>query len=221
MRSRCFNSQPPEGGWALRRGWFGGWCRFNSQPPEGGWPSSQPSAHSFRVSTHSRPKAAGCRYGRHAAIRGRFQLTAARRRLVNSGVRTCCHWWFQLTAARRRLGDFVTRHPPRGKVSTHSRPKAAGEGLGNPALVAAMFQLTAARRRLAFFALFFLEMTMFQLTAARRRLDKRPRAPARRRGFNSQPPEGGWPVRTTRRNPWEGFNSQPPEGGWQRARAIR
>ena len=143
---------------------------FNSQPPEGGWPSSQPSAHSFRVSTHSRPKAAGCRYGRHAAIRGRFQLTAARRRLVNSGVRTCCHWWFQLTAARRRLGDFVTRHPPRGKVSTHSRPKAAGEGLGNPALVAAMFQLTAARRRLAFFALFFLEMTMFQLTAARRRL---------------------------------------------------
>ena len=105
---------------------------FNSQPPEGGWPSSQPSAHSFRVSTHSRPKAAGCRYGRHAAIRGRFQLTAARRRL-----------------------------------------------------------------------------------------DKRPRAPARRRGFNSQPPEGGWPVRTTRRNPWEGFNSQPPEGGWQRARAIR
>ena len=194
---------------------------FNSQPPEGGWPSSQPSAHSFRVSTHSRPKAAGCRYGRHAAIRGRFQLTAARRRLVNSGVRTCCHWWFQLTAARRRLGDFVTRHPPRGKVSTHSRPKAAGEGLGNPALVAAMFQLTAARRRLAFFALFFLEMTMFQLTAARRRLDKRPRAPARRRGFNSQPPEGGWPVRTTRRNPWEGFNSQPPEGGWQRARAIR
>ena len=194
---------------------------FNSQPPEGGWPSSQPSAHSFRVSTHSRPKAAGCRYGRHAAIRGRFQLTAARRRLVNSGVRTCCHWWFQLTAARRRLGDFVTRHPPRGKVSTHSRPKAAGEGLGNPALVAAMFQLTAARRRLAFFALFFLEMTMFQLTAARRRLDKRPRAPARRRGFNSQPPEGGWPVRTTRRNPWECFNSQPPEGGWQRARAIR
>ena len=134
---------------------------------------------------------------------------------------TCKIIKFQLTAARRRLGDFVTRHPPRGKVSTHSRPKAAGEGLGNPALVAAMFQLTAARRRLAFFALFFLEMTMFQLTAARRRLDKRPRAPARRRGFNSQPPEGGWPVRTTRRNPWEGFNSQPPEGGWQRARAIR
>ena len=99
---------------------------------------------------------------------------------------------FQLTAARRRLGDFVTRHPPRGKVSTHSRPKAAGEGLGNPALVAAMFQLTAARRRLAAGKLAHIKPTivsthsrpkaagayraaynaerMFQLTAARRRL---------------------------------------------------
>ena len=165
---------------------------FNSQPPEGGWPSSQPSAHSFRVSTHSRPKAAGCRYGRHAAIRGRFQLTAARRRLVNSGVRTCCHWWFQLTAARRRLGDFVTRHPPRGKVSTHSRPKAAGEGLGNPALVAAMFQLTAARRRLAGNDEEATAEALFQLTAARRRLGKRGTPSDRQKSFNSQPPEGGW-----------------------------
>ena len=34
------------------------------------------------VSTHSRPKAAGCRCGQRGAIRGRFQLTAARRRLA-------------------------------------------------------------------------------------------------------------------------------------------
>ena len=35
--------------------------RFNSQPPEGGWePPSSESEPPSSVSTHSRPKAAGC-----------------------------------------------------------------------------------------------------------------------------------------------------------------
>ena len=57
----CFNSQPPEGGWAIlceQRYYRAG---FNSQPPEGGWFRIDYSPLcSFMVSTHSRPKAAGC-----------------------------------------------------------------------------------------------------------------------------------------------------------------
>ena len=57
---RCFNTQPPEGGWdplgVVRQAIK---C-FNTQPPEGGW--NHPcfgKCKSRRVSTHSRPKAAG------------------------------------------------------------------------------------------------------------------------------------------------------------------
>ena len=32
--------------------------------------------------------------------------------------------------------------------------------------------------------------------------------------FNSQPPEGGWSMRTKRNASRTRFNSQPPEGGW-------
>ncbi len=102
---KCFNSQPPEGGWPrwrlqpCKRAWFqltaarrrlvvepiprfaaaGG---FNSQPPEGGW-EFEPKVLAFakNVSTHSRPKAAGSATG-NARDWTTFQLTAARRRLV-------------------------------------------------------------------------------------------------------------------------------------------
>ena len=33
-------------------------------------------------------------------------------------------------------------------------------------------------------------------------------------GFNSQPPEGGWPFLPTCHKRISCFNSQPPEGGW-------
>ena len=35
------------------------------------------------------------------------------------------------------------------------------------------------------------------------------------RGFNTQPPKGGWEVRQfDYRNQWS-FNTQPPKGGWE------
>ena len=99
---------------------------FNSQPPEGGWPP-------FACNT---------------LITQRFQLTAARRRLVFPGLLPHKISGFQLTAARRRLGVSAWLSPPllafqltaarrrlvwtfSGRtvdyvVSTHSRPKAAG-----------------------------------------------------------------------------------------------
>ena len=76
---------------------------FNTQPPEGGWAAVWGIRLIWQVSTHSRPKAAG---NQHC-----FTLTAI---------------MFQHTAARRRLG---AKQPIDGlmfDVSTHSRPKAAG-----------------------------------------------------------------------------------------------
>ena len=106
----CFNSQPPEGGWLHRSLPQQRQGRFNSQPPEGGWPlfhmlviplrcfNSQPPEGgwageallkwaSTRVSTHSRPKAAG--FNSVASFsKSSFQLTAARRRLVKVFIAT-------------------------------------------------------------------------------------------------------------------------------------
>ena len=122
--------------------------RFNSQPPEGGWVQ----------------RLALCR------PISKFQLTAARRRLVAKAVFCWQSSLFQLTAARRRLEGDYQQMAETVQVSTHSRPKAAGaqsvrrmvfhggfnsqppEGgwLSAPASgnSAQPFQLTAARRRL-------------------------------------------------------------------------
>ena len=54
-------------------------------------------------------------------------------------------------------------------VSTHSRPKAAGE----------------VRHEIS-------RVMAFQHTAARRRLDGKLKAAKSKDGFNTQPPEGGW-----------------------------
>ena len=32
--------------------------------------------------------------------------------------------------------------------------------------------------------------------------------------FNTQPPEGGWPIRNPTLKQKTRFNTQPPEGGW-------
>ena len=62
-----FNTQPPEGGWAMRvRALWRVSC-FNTQPPEGGWGSRLQLPRQDRVSTHSRPKAAGSADLKHDA----------------------------------------------------------------------------------------------------------------------------------------------------------
>ena len=76
-----------------------------------------------------------------------FQLTAARRRLAKARNKTLPDLLFQLTAARRRLGVNQMRLQILFRVSTHSRPKAAGVCL-LIGITYIKFQLTAARRRL-------------------------------------------------------------------------
>ena len=121
---------------------------FNTQPPEGGWPFN----HDFRavysgfqhtaarrrlvpalgyrlgvtkVSTHSRPKAAGLPI-----------------RPTNPCARVSTH------SRPKAAGLPAGNNRGRNSVSTHSRPKAAGGKFQN-ARHPETFQHTAARRRLA------------------------------------------------------------------------
>ena len=78
--------------------------------------------------------------------------------------------WFQHTAARRRLVAVANKAAQGLKVSTHSRPKAAGLSLnarGNTCMVSTHSRPKAAGPVL------------------------RP-LQTHQSGFNTQPPEGGW-----------------------------
>ena len=99
-----FNTQPPEGGWAInapRLVLHGG---FNTQPPEGGW----------NKLLHS------------VCLNCQFQHTAARRRL---GDKIRCSEFEIVVSTHSRpkaAGIKGIGRIWRDKVSTHSRPKAAG-----------------------------------------------------------------------------------------------
>ena len=189
---------------------------FNSQPPEGGWWRGTVTGTSvYIVSTHSRPKAAGTACCPPTTALW-FQLTAARRRLESASSSTASSSTFQLTAARRRLGGFdlvrlksyirFNSQPPEGgwlwpplsvtdsKVSTHSRPKAAGCCTDTRPKPASRFNSQPPEGGWSWASNF---------TVAIQR-------------FNSQPPEGGWPMAAKPPQKLSRFNSQPPEGGWWR-----
>ncbi len=125
----CFNTQPPEGGWAVqkflimllslfqhtaaRRRLVNLTCCkkvkrcFNTQPPEGGWAEKFTKSNEIlNVSTHSRPKAAG---------QPKLQQPAQKAVSTHSRPKAAGH-----EPAEYRQSRFV---------STHSRPKAAGHTL--------------------------------------------------------------------------------------------
>ena len=91
----------------------------------------------------------------------------------------------------KAAGYGLTIGPYHRMVSTHSRPKAAGYADDGTAM-ALEFQHTAARRRLVIATTW---VTIFK-------------------GFNTQPPEGGWNCETQTLIRNKSFNTQPPEGGW-------
>ena len=99
----------------------------------------------YDVSTHSRPKAAGATLEQLGILR-MFQHTAARRRLRKHQMCQRCAYGFNTQPPEGGCPLFAS--PSRAdSVSTHSRPKAAGNKLlakGEGQL----FQHTAARRRL-------------------------------------------------------------------------
>ena len=120
-----------------------------------------------------------------------FQHTAARRRLVPSASCTRSPNLFQHTAARRRLARWLGVSGLIVKVSTHSRPKAAGLPFVLPCLFVECFNTQPPEggwKRIRVF----------------NSLNKR---------FNTQPPEGGWAIQQQLIGLRLGFNTQPPEGG--------
>ena len=162
---------------------------FNTQPPEGGCRALLQGAVDLAVSTHSRPKAA-------ARLRYRIKeqsLVSTHSRPKAAALRVARQAGFvvfQHTAARRRLVINASDDA-----------------------VYVMFQHTAARRRLLGGEILRYCNLLFQHTAARRRLVFAPTGIARQPGFNTQPPEGGWPPVLSAGALCAGFNTQPPEGG--------
>ena len=157
-----------------------------------------------RVSTHSRPKAAGSWASRlpppargfntqppeggwriergRVCPTGRFNTQPPEGGWMPCACSCAAICAFQHTAARRRLGVQVDVFPERPGVSTHSRPKAAGDPQSETNRLNE-FQHTAARRRLVCWVQMALKRKKFQHTAARRRLVLLCRMQLRRRLF--------------------------------------
>ncbi len=145
-----------------------------------------------RVSTHSRPKAAG-ETSRRIGCAPKFQHTAARRRLGRKLTQCDPGRKFQHTAARRRLVIKRLLFFSFLMVSTHSRPKAAG--FSKAAIHGYVVVSTHSRPKAA-------GLKQFCLTFLSR-------------SFNTQPPEGGWNYFSNGTAVVYRFNTQPPEGGWR------
>ena len=143
---------------------------FNSQPREGGWAYTLVEPLLSAISTHSRAKAAGnihilsakpsayfnsqpreggwCFFGDFLFYDSGFQLTAARRRLVDYRRGRAKVASFQLTAARRRLDTGISLIDYT-KFNFNSQPREGGWKVVVPLrAILNRFQLTAARRRL-------------------------------------------------------------------------
>ena len=147
-------------------------------------------AQIFKVSTHSRPKAAARITLLPRAPNLRFQHTAARRRLPGLGAALVQLVAFQHTAARRRLlcGQWWDRtaqgfntQPPEGGCGQRQQHPSHHQSFNTQPPEGGCF----------LFELFIL----------------------RQGSFNTQPPEGGC-IRSSRITAAAScFNTQPPEGG--------
>ena len=168
----CFNTQPPEGGWTNKAAWMTSLPLF------------QHTAARRRLAIRLATTIRHIRFQHTAARRrldskmggsdgnGKFQHTAARRRLAGWTSTANISKPFQHTAARRRLAHDVDDLQCVFRVSTHSRPKAAGRYAA--AKVQTPSVSTHSRPKAA------------GITTEQASPDKS--------GFNTQPPEGGWAV---------------------------
>ena len=213
--NNCFNTQPPEGGWARkRRTKFRDSC-FNTQPPEGGWVDFETRLSMVTGFNTQPPEGGWLRKLNQTFIAKLFQHTAARRRLAFSDDLNTYTNLFQHTAARRRLVEIFIRQACGFVVSTHSRPKAAGLAASFRAFKSAVSTHSrpkAAGRNLQTIAGIGKVSTHSRPKAAgaqygdwggaaRVSTHSRPKAAgvccfircSCKCSFNTQPPEGGWP----------------------------
>ena len=100
---------------------------FNTQPPEGGWfYVNNGKVTLIDVSTHSHPKVAGYMQQIDHREQQAFQHTATRRWLETLAGGASPWPMFQHTATRRWLAKFEVLFDILRNVSTHSHPKVAG-----------------------------------------------------------------------------------------------
>ena len=124
--TRCFNTQPPEGGCEVALGDLPEVYVFQHTAARRRLPQRNHTADTGAwVSTHSRPKAAASSAAPIIFCRLKFQHTDARRRLPGLHLVLLTLNLFQHTAARRRLRAMRAMKNEAKEVSTHSRPKAA------------------------------------------------------------------------------------------------
>ena len=149
-----------------------------------------------------------------------FQHAAARRRLGGKTSSVVNMLMFQHAAARRRLVGSSVDLCLVMDVSTRSRPKAAGspQNLMYDGYVVS----TRSRPKAAGFRAYQDPIKEVVSTRSRPKAAGKAQKHAcgRWAGFNTQPPEGGWPKRFKSSRFRSSFNTQPPEGGWVAA-AVR
>ena len=145
------------------------------------------------VSTHSRPKAAGSPAQYRWCDRRGFNTQPPEGGWAPVASSFISTRMFQHTAARRRLGVYDAVITGDYRVSTHSRPKAAGIDICIQRLV----------------------NTRFNTQPPEGGWSSDKTSESSNPSFNTQPPEGGWPSAATTSNRSKRFNTQPPEGGWK------
>ena len=213
-RVSCFNTQPPEGGWTALGAVIYTHRQFQHTAARRRLDiTNYADKFKTKVSTHSRPKAAGALRREHGLTQ-QFQHTATRRRLVRYSWYQERTVMFQHTAARRRLASYFKVYKEIQYVSTHSRPKAAGQTsgqFGKGFEVSTHSRPKAAGRRVDHHRLQRDVSTHSRPKAAGSTLEQLQLV---RHGFNTQPPEGGWHSQADSPTQPKGFNTQPPEGGW-------
>ena len=193
LSNACFNTQPPEGGWAGRLKssiWLS--C-FNTQPPEGGW-TLYHKKEKQHEGFNTQPPEGGwmCRTFESSRY-GLFQHTAARRRLAHIHQDIQSRLRFQHTAARRRLVPLYTVFA-RLRRGFNTQPPEGGWMSICFYTITPQPVSTHSRPKAAGFLMQSLLTAhmLFQHTAARRRLATSPYYPHLIQCFNTQPPEGGW-----------------------------
>ena len=169
---------------------------FNTQPPEGGWRGA----------------------GRGGQRRSRFNTQPPEGGWPQTKSAASCFLPFQHAAARRRLA--ANPADPRLPAGFNTQPPEGGWPVHNQIDEYRLkFQHAAARRRLG-------PRPLGRMLADAVSTRSRPKAAGCAAGttlsvmirFNTQPPEGGWPLLLRLPRMEQRFNTQPPEGGWRLGR---
>ena len=174
----CFNTQPPEGGWTFGRLDTGIHCCFNTQPPEGGWTFGRLDT-GIHCCFNTQPPEGGWPCSSNVSSFGRgFNTQPPEGGWLRGLIEHHTHLGFQHAAARRRLAKFTTFRNGPATVSTRSRPKAAGTK--RQASKALKSDVSTRSRPKAAGCKAILTSPVLS-------------------SFNTQPPEGGWRYKPTRK----------------------